>query len=110
MNIVYALSAYPVGALSDRKDPKTLLCLGFAVLIGADLILAAASGLGLAMLGIALWGLHMGMTQGLLAALVVETTPPDRRGPASGVFHRSAERRVGKECVRTCRSRWAQNP
>src|SRR3546814_12014560 len=85
MNIVYALSAYPVGALSDRKDPKTLLCLGFAVLIGADLILAAASGLGLALLGIALWGLHMGMTQGLLAALVVETTPPDRRGMAFGL-------------------------
>jgi MFS family permease len=87
MNIIYALSAYPVGALSDRKEPKTLLCLGFGALIIADLLLAAATNLWIAMLGIGLWGLHMGMTQGLFAALIAETVPSDRRGTAFGIFN-----------------------
>jgi MFS family permease len=87
MNAVYGLVAYPVGALSDRRDPKVLLCLGFAVLILADLVLALAANLGLAFVGIALWGLHMGMTQGLLASLVASAAPADRRGTAFGIFN-----------------------
>ncbi len=87
MNIVYGLSAYPVGALSDRQGSKGLLCSGFGVLIVADLVLAFASNLGLALVGIALWGLHMGMTQGLFASLVARTAPDDRRGTAFGVFN-----------------------
>ncbi len=87
MNIVYGLSAYPVGVLSDRNEPKTLLCVGFGVLIAADLVLAIASNLWVAMLGVGLWGLHMGMTQGLFATLVAETAPPDRRGTAFGIFN-----------------------
>ena len=87
MNIVYGLAAYPVGALSDRMDPKALLCLGFGVLVAADLVLAAGSNLWVALLGVALWGLHMGMTQGLLASLVAGAVPGDRRGTAFGVFN-----------------------
>lgn len=87
MNVVYGLSAYPVGALSDRQGSKGLLCSGFGVLIVADLVLAFASNLGLALVGIALWGLHMGMTQGLFASLVAGTAPDDRRGTAFGVFN-----------------------
>jgi MFS family permease len=60
---------------------------GFAVLIVADIVLAAAPNLWMVMLGVGLWGLHMGMTQGLLAALVAETTPPAFRGTAFGMFH-----------------------
>lgn len=87
MNAVYASSAYPVGALSDRVSRWTLLQLGFAVLLLADVVLAFAPSLGVVFLGIALWGLQMGMTQGLLAALVADTAPSDRRGTAFGVFH-----------------------
>ena len=87
MNIVYALSAYPLGALSDRIDRKKMLALGFATLIAADIILAAAPNLTIVMIGIALWGLHMGMTQGLLSALVADAAPANLRATAFGVFN-----------------------
>lgn len=87
MNLAYGLSAYPVGVLSDRRDPKRLLVLGFGVLVAADLVLAVDGGLWAVLAGTALWGLHMGMTQGLLAALVAETVPADRRGTGFGLFN-----------------------
>lgn len=87
MNIVYAASAYPMGILSDRINRHVILAAGFLVLIAADIILAAAPNLGIVMLGVSLWGLHMGMTQGLLAALVAEATASAFRGTAFGVFH-----------------------
>ena len=87
MNIAYGLSAYPVGILSDRHDPKRLLVLGFGVLVAADLVLALDGGLWAVLAGTALWGLHMGLTQGVLAALVAETVPADRRGTGFGLFN-----------------------
>jgi MFS family permease len=87
MNIVYALSAYPLGALSDRVDRKAMLAGGFATLIAADLVLAAAPNLFLVMIGVAFWGLHMGLTQGLLAALVADEVPPHLRATAFGMFN-----------------------
>lgn len=87
MNVVYAASAYPMGALSDRYDRRLVLAAGFVALILADIVLALAAGIWLVMLGIGLWGLHMGMTQGLLAALVADTAPTDLRGTAFGLFN-----------------------
>jgi MFS family permease len=87
MNIVYALSAYPLGALSDRIDRKWMLAVGFATLIAADIVLAIAPNLAAVMSGAALWGLHMGMTQGLLAALVADEAPPNLRATAFGLFN-----------------------
>lgn len=87
MNIVYAASAYPMGRLSDRIERRAIMAAGFAILIVTDIVLAAAPNLWTVMLGVALWGLHMGMTQGVLAALVAETAPPALRGTAFGVFH-----------------------
>jgi len=87
MNVVYAASAYPIGALSDKADKQTLLASGFAVLIVADIVLALAPNVWVVMAGVALWGLHMGMTQSLLATLVAETAPPASRGIAFGFFH-----------------------
>jgi MFS family permease len=87
MNAVYALAAWPVGALSDRLGRFGMLTVGFAVLIAADLVLAFAGGIGAVALGVALWGLHMGLTQGLLATLVADTAPEELRGTAFGMFH-----------------------
>jgi MFS family permease len=87
MNVVYALSAYPLGALSDRRDRKSMLTVGFGTLIAADLVLAAASNLWIVMTGVALWGLHMGMTQGLLSALVADEAPQHLRATAFGLFN-----------------------
>ena len=87
MNIVYAAVAYPVGALSDRIGRTRLLGLGFAVLIVADLVLGLGSRLWAIGLGVGLWGLHMGLTQGLLATLVADAAPEARRGTAYGLFN-----------------------
>jgi MFS family permease len=87
MNAVYALAAYPAGVLSDRFDRITMLAIGFALLVVADLTLAASGGLVGVTLGVALWGLHLGFTQGLLATLVADTAPPELRGTAYGVFN-----------------------
>lgn len=87
MNAVYALSAWPAGVLSDRMSRPALLLAGLGLLIAADLVLALAPGLAGLSLGIALWGLHMGLTQGLLAALVAEAVPAELRGTAYGMFN-----------------------
>lgn len=87
MNVAYALSAYPTGALSDRMDRVTILAVGLVLLIVADLFLAFASGLVGIACGIILWGLHMGFTQGLLATLVADAAPAELRGTAYGMFN-----------------------
>lgn len=87
MNLVYALSAYPFGKLSDRMSHNTLLALGLVVLIAADLVLAISSHWGVVLSGVALWGIHMGMTQGLLATMVANNAPADLRGTAYGFFN-----------------------
>lgn len=87
MNAVYALSAWPAGVLSDRMSRPTLLMAGLGLLIAADLVLALFPGLGGLGFGIALWGLHMGLTQGLLSALVAEAVPAELRGTAYGMFN-----------------------
>lgn len=87
MNLVYASSAYPFGKLSDRMSHKKLLAWGLAVLIAADLVLATSDGWTAVLVGVALWGIHMGMTQGLLATMVADTAPADLRGTAFGLFN-----------------------
>ena len=87
MSLVYALSAYPAGVLSDRMERTRLLGFGLAVLIAADVVLALSGSVAVTLLGVALWGLHMGLTQGQLAALVADTAPERLRGTAYGLFN-----------------------
>ena len=87
MNLVYASVSAPAGSLSDRRDRRVILLIGLVVLIVADLVLASASSIAGLLVGVALWGLHMGLTQGLLAALVVDTAPARLRGTAFGLFN-----------------------
>ncbi len=87
MNIVYSASAYPFGTLSDRMPHGPLLASGLLVLMGADFVLALTDHWSVVLGGVALWGIHMGMTQGLLAAMVADTAPSDLRGTAYGCFN-----------------------
>jgi MFS family permease len=87
MNLIYAASAYPFGALSDAMSHRKLLALGLGVLVAADLVLATSTSWFALFGGVALWGVHMGMTQGLLATMVADTAPQDLRGTAYGVFN-----------------------
>jgi MFS family permease len=87
MNVVYSLGAYPFGRLADRMDHRALLALGLVVLIAADVLLALGHDGVLLWAGIALWGLHMAMTQGLLSAMVADSAPADLRGTAFGFFN-----------------------
>lgn len=87
MSLVYSLSAYPFGRLSDRMSHYKLLAIGLLVLIAADLVLAIESHWSVILAGVSLWGLHMGITQGLLATMVAKSAPADLRGTAFGFFN-----------------------
>ncbi len=87
LNLVYMLGAYPAGALADRASPARLLLWGLAMLIAADLTLVVAPGLPGVFAGIALWGAHMALTQGLLAKMTADAAPPSLRASAFGVFN-----------------------
>ena len=87
MNVVYTASAYPAGAAADRFSQRTLLGSGLVVLIAADFVLAAAASPAPALVGASLWGLHMGLTQGLFAKLVADAAPGEVRGTAFGIFN-----------------------
>lgn len=87
MNVVYSVVSAPAGILSDTIGRRSLLGLGMVVLIMADLVLAFVGNVGGVALGVMLWGLHMGLTQGLLAALVADTAPPRLRGTGFGLFN-----------------------
>ena len=87
MSATYLLTAYPVGKLSDRMSRYTLLAIGCAVMLVADLLLAFSTSLPGMMAGIALWGVHMGLTEGLIAALVADHAPEKLRGSAFGVIN-----------------------
>ncbi|MBU3740307.1 MAG: MFS transporter, partial [Rhodoferax sp.] len=87
MNLVYAAAAYPLGALADRLPHRRLLAWGLGLLLLADLMLAAADQGPLLWGGVLVWGLHMAMTQGLLAAMVAASAPANRRGTAFGLYN-----------------------
>jgi MFS family permease len=86
MHLIYSVSAYPFGILADHLDHRLQLGLGVAILIGADIVLASAATFWATALGAALWGLQMGVTQGLLSASVADTAPDHLRGTAFGLF------------------------
>jgi MFS family permease len=87
MNVVYALSAYPAGVLADRFGRNGILAVGIGLLVVADLLLGFGTTIPSMFLGVVFWGLHMGLSQSLLAALVADTAPADLRGTAFGVFN-----------------------
>ncbi|MFZ2869778.1 MFS transporter [Zavarzinia sp.] len=88
MNIVYALAAYPAGVLSDGPGGRgRVLVVGLGLLIAADLVLGFAGSVVMTAAGVVLWGLHMGLTQGLLSTLVADAAPAELRGTAFGIFN-----------------------
>ena len=87
MNVAYTATAYPAGVAADQLNHRTLLIVGLGMLVVADLVLAAATSPLLALIGAALWGIHMGLTQGLFAKLVADNAPAELRGTAFGIFN-----------------------
>lgn len=87
MNVVYTSSSLPAGRIGDRIGRLSVLALGCAVLVLSEIVLVFATAPLPLAIGIALWGLHMGLSQGLIAAYVAATAPADLRGTAFGIFH-----------------------
>jgi len=87
MNVAYAATAYPFGKLSDRAPAHILLMAGLGVLIAADVVLAMGGGWTMVVGGVILWGIHLGLTQGLLAKMIADTAPADLRGTAFGLYN-----------------------
>ncbi len=87
MNLVYAVLATPAGVLSDRIGRHRVLIAGLLILVAADLVLGFVPGFTGLFVGVTLWGAYMGLSQGLLSALVADTAPDDLRGTAFGIFN-----------------------
>lgn len=87
MSLAFTLTAYPVGGWADRVPRRSLLLVGVALLIVADLVFAFVPGRTGAVIGVLLWGVHLGFTQGLLSAMLSDVAPKSLRGTAFGVFH-----------------------
>ena len=87
MNLAYLLSAYPVGKLADRMPKEDLLIVGCFILAVANFVLGTASNPVVLIVGALLWGLHMGFTEGIFAAMVANSAPQDLRGSAFGIFN-----------------------
>ncbi len=87
MNVLYTVTAYPAGVAADQRSQRKVLIVGLAMLVAADFVLAAAGSPLIAFIGAALWGMHMGLTQGLFAKLVADTAPAELRGTAFGIFN-----------------------
>ena len=85
--VIYAFMTYPLGKLADKMSHARLLAVGFFALIAADLVLAVDGHWSLMLLGVMLWGIHMGMTQGVLATWVADVAPADLQGTAYGFFN-----------------------
>jgi MFS family permease len=86
-NLAFFALAYPAGALSDRMSPRAILIAGMAVLVAADLVLAQPLGLPGLGIGVALWGAHMALTQGIFARLIADSAPPHLRATSFGAFY-----------------------
>jgi MFS family permease len=86
MNLSYAASAFPFSRLADRMSRQTLLAMGIIFLITADIVLATTDSVWQVMVGVAVWGLHMGATQGVLSAIVADVVPVELRGTAFGIY------------------------
>jgi MFS family permease len=87
MALAYSLSAYPAGVLSDRLGRRGVLMAGLGLLLLADVMLALWPGWAGLALGVVAWGLHLGFTQGVFAALIADSAPANLRGTAFGLFH-----------------------
>jgi MFS family permease len=87
MSLTYMLTAYPAGHLADRVSRPRLLALGCLVMVVADLLMAFGTTLPVVFAGIAVWGVHMGLTEGLISALTADAAPSNLRGTAFGVVN-----------------------
>jgi MFS family permease len=87
MSAVYGLTAYPCGILADHVNRRLQLCAGVIALVCCHLVLAVAGTLWISALGAVLWGLQMGITQGLVAAAIADAAPDDLRGTAFGIYY-----------------------
>ena len=87
MSVVQAFSAFPFGKLSDKMSRRQLLTFGVCLLILVDIIFAFSRSLPMLFLGIFLIGLHMGVTRGLIHAILSEPVPSHLRGTAYAVFY-----------------------
>jgi MFS family permease len=87
MNLSYALSAYPAGVLSDQVNRKTLLLIGWGLNALIYLGLAITQDPSHVWLLVGSYGLYLGMTQGVLLAMVADRVPEHLRGTAFGFFN-----------------------
>lgn len=87
MDLVHAGVALLCGSWESKFSKQFLLLIGMVFFIAANIILALATNGFFVVSGFILVGVHMGITQGLLRALIAESTPAHLRGTAYALFY-----------------------
>ena len=85
-NLAYVALAYPAGSLSDRMSPKTILLVGIGMLVAGNIVLAETSSFVGLVVGVALWGAHMALTQGIFSRMIADSAPERLRATSFGAF------------------------
>lgn len=80
-----ALAALLFGRLFDRIGIKILIFVSLLSALFAPLVFLG--GFGLALVGMALWGIGLGAQESILRAAVAGMVAPERRGSAYGIFN-----------------------
>ena len=86
-NLAYVALAYPAGSLSDRMSPRSILLAGMGVLILGNVVLAETSSFAGLVIGTALWGAHMALTQGIFSRMIADSAPEELRATSFGAFY-----------------------
>jgi MFS family permease len=86
-NLVYAFSSLPAGWIADRFGKKRVILAGYLLFAGVFLLFAMPVPSWAIWLLFALYGLYMGMTEGIQRAFVATLIPREYKATAYGAYH-----------------------
>ena len=76
-----------IGNWSDKHEKKLCLAFGFCMMVVSCVVMATATEVWQVMVGVAIYGIHYGATQGTFYALVSDYAPPQIKGTSIGIFN-----------------------
>jgi MFS family permease len=76
-----------VGNWSDKHERKLFLAFGFSMMLVSCIVLALANEIWHVMIGVAIYGIHYGATQGTFCAIVSDYSPPQIKATSIGIFN-----------------------
>ena len=86
-NLIYSLSSIPAGMAADKFGKKRVILLGFVLFAALYYGFAVAGSVRAIWILFGLYGLFMGLTEGIQKAFLATIIPPDFKATAFGVYN-----------------------